>query len=113
MRIYDNATIKQEHLSGFQSPCSEFAQKPLSFDEKFNVGNPGLRLLSVTSDFPALDIFKGDKLLVDLNHPPNPKSLIVTFLDDEIRLFKNKQGINLEDSFCAVVRVIVRVYESK
>lgn len=113
MRIYESATIKEELLTGFQSPCSEFAAKPLSFDERYGVGDPGLKLLSVESDFPALGIFKGDQLLVKLGKRPGPKSLIVTFMDDEIKLFKMSPTLALDDLVCGVVTTVIRDYSRK
>jgi hypothetical protein len=108
MRIYESATIQEELLTGFQSPASEFAQKPVSFDEKYGVGNPGLKLLTVDHDFPHLSIFKKDQLLVDLSKRPGPMSLIVTFMDDEIKLFQGNKHTNLDDVVCGVVKVVIR-----
>ena len=108
MRIYDSASIKDELLTGFQSPCSEFAEKPISFDERYGVGNPGLKLLTSSADFPHLGVFKNDKLLVDLSKKPGPISLVVTFMDDEIKLFQGNKLTNLDDVVCGVVKVIIR-----
>lgn len=110
MRIYESATIKDELLTGFQSPCSEFAEKPLSFDERYGIGNPGIKLLTVQSDFPQWDVYKGDQLLVDLGKRPGTKSLVVTFMDDEIRLFQGNKLTNLDDLVCGVVTVIIRQF---
>jgi hypothetical protein len=108
MRIYESATIQEELLTGFQSPCSEFAEKPLSFDERYGIGNPGLKLLTVENDFPHLGIFKHDKILVDLSKKPGPVSLIVTFIDDEIKLFQGNKHTDLNDVVCGVVKVVIR-----
>jgi amino acid transporter len=70
MRIYESGTIKEELLTGFQSPASEFAEKPVSFDERYGIGNPGLKLLTVETDFPQFGVFKNDQLLVDLSKRP-------------------------------------------
>ncbi len=108
MRIYESATIREELLTGFQSPCSEFAQKPLSFDERYGVGNPSLKLITVGSDFPHLGVFRHDKLLVDLSARAGPRGLVVTFLDDEVRLFRVDQCKSIDDVVCGVVKVIFR-----
>jgi hypothetical protein len=108
MRIYESATIKDELLTGFQSPASEFAEKPVSFDERYGIGNPGIKLLTVDNDFPHLGIFKKDQLLVDLSKKPGPVSLVVTFMDDEIKLFQGNKMTNLDDVICGVVKVIIR-----
>lgn len=108
MRIYETATIKEELLTGFQSPASEFAQKPVSFDERYGIGNPVLKLLTVENDFPHLGIFKKDKLLVDLSKRPGPVSLVVTIMDDEIKLFQGNKITDLDDVVCGVVKVVIR-----
>ncbi len=114
MRIYARATIQDELLTGFQSPCSEFAQKPLSFDERYGIGNPGIKLLRAESDFPRLGVMKGDELLVDLSKRPGPKSLVVTFLDEEVRLFQGNVPTDLDSMLggviCGVVTVIIRSF---
>lgn len=113
MRIYSSATIKEELLTGFQSPCSEFAEKPLSFDERYGLGDPGIKLLRVESDFPHLNVCKGDQLLVDLGKRPGAQSLVVTFLDDEVRLFQGNKLANLDDLIFGVVTVIIRNLEAE
>jgi hypothetical protein len=113
MRIYTSGTIKEELLTGFQSPCSEFAEKPLSFDERYGLGDPGIRLIKVESDFPQLGVMKGDHVLVDLGETPGPNSLVVTFMDDEVRLFKGNKLSNLDDLVCGVITVIIRDFYSE
>jgi hypothetical protein len=110
MRIYASATIKEELLTGFQSPCSEFAEKPLSFDERYGLGDPGIKLLKVEGDFPQLGVMKGDYVLVDLGKRPGPQSLVVTFLDEEVRLFRGNKLNNLDDLVCGVVTVVIREF---
>jgi hypothetical protein len=108
MRIYESGTIKEELLTGFQSPCSEFADKPLSFDERYGIGNPGIKLIKVESDFPHLGVFRNDKLLVDLAKNPGPASLVITMIDEEIQLFQGNKLTNLDGTICGVVKVIIR-----
>lgn len=108
MRIYDSATIKEELLTGFQSPCSEFAAKPISFDERFGIGNPALKLLTVQHDFPLLGIFKNDKLLVDLSKRPTEKSLVITIMDEEVRLLQGSHLKKIEGLMAGVVQAVIR-----
>jgi hypothetical protein len=110
MRIFENASIKDEFLTGFQSPASEFAQKPVSFDERYDLGNPSIKLLDVQRDFPQFGIRKGDRLLVDLSKRPGPVSLVVTIMDDEIHLLQGNKFKDL-DLVCGVVKVIIRDFE--
>lgn len=110
MRIYQSATIKDERLTGFQSPCSEFAQKPLSLDEKIGVGNPSLLFLQIEASFPAHGIYKGDWVVIDLSKRPGEKSLVVAVVGDEVRVFKGAMKEELEDVRVGVVVVVVRDY---
>ncbi len=111
MRIYQTATIVEERLTGFQSPCSEFAEKPLSLDEKFGLGNPSLFFVQVENDFPQLGIQKRDWLLIDLARKPRKMSLVVTIAEDEVKVFKGLVEIpELEDVRVGVVTTIIRDY---
>jgi hypothetical protein len=111
MRIYQTATIVEERLTGFQSPCSEFAEKPLSLDEKFGIGNPSLFFVQVESDFPLFGVQKKDWLLIDLSLKPSAKSLVVTIADDDVKLFKGLvEHPELEDVRVGVVVTIIRDY---
>ena len=108
MRIYDSATIKEEPVTGFQSPCSEFADRPLSFDERYGIGNPSIKLFTVENDFPNMGVFKKDMLIVDLSKRPGPMGLVITIMDDEIKLFQGNKLSLLDDVVCGVVKVIIR-----
>jgi hypothetical protein len=108
MRIYDNASIKEELLTGFQSPCSEFADKPLSFDERYGVGNPALKLICVNSHFSHLGILKKDQLLVDESLRPKGSDLVVVMQDEEMTILKYQEIKSQESHYCAVIKVIIR-----
>lgn len=53
---------------------------------------------------------KGDELIVDLSKRPGPKSLVVTFMEDEVRLFQGSFPTDLDDIVFGVVTVIVRSF---
>jgi hypothetical protein len=108
MRIYDSASIKDERITGFQSPASEFAEKPLSLDERYNIGNSSLVLLEIDMSWPQWGILKHDKLLVDLSRRPRAKSLTVAYVGDEVRVFRGVGYEGLDDVVCGVVVVIIR-----
>ncbi len=111
MRIYHTATIQEERLTGFQSPCSEFAEKPLSLDEKFDIGNPSMRLIQVEASNPTLKIYKGDWLLIDLAKRPGSKSIVVAIAHDEVRVYQGEHPA-LEDVQVGVVRAVLRDYRT-
>lgn len=111
MRIYQTATIVEERLTGFQSPCSEFAEKPLSLDEKFGIGNPSLHLVQAENAFPKLGVEKNDWLLIDLSRAPKKTSLVVTITTDDMRLYKGlTDHPELEDVRVGVVVALFRDY---
>lgn len=113
MRIYQTATLVEERLTGFQSPCSEFGEKPLSLDEKFGIGNPSLFFLQVEASLPQHSIYKGDWVIVDLSKKPKAKSLLVAFIHDELRVVENKEAPELEEARTGVVVAVIRDYRSK
>lgn len=110
MRIYQTATIVEERLTGFQSPCSEFGEKPLSLDEKFGMGNPSLFFLQVEASLSQHSIYKGDWVIVDLSKKPKAKSLLVAFMNDELKVIENKEIPELEDVRAGVVVAVIRDY---
>jgi SOS-response transcriptional repressor LexA len=110
MRIYQTATVVEERLTGFQSPCSEFAEKPLSLDEKFGVGNPALIFLRVEASLAQHAIYKGDWVVVDLARKPRARDLLVAYLHDELRVVENKESPELEGARTGVVIAVIRDY---
>ncbi len=72
--------------TGFQSPCAEFAEKPLSLDERYLTNRPSLFIIEVSSDLKDLGIQKGDKLLIDRSLTPREGQLVLLVQSSEFRL---------------------------
>lgn len=75
-------------MTGFQSPCAEFAEKPLSLDERYLTNRPALFIIEAAGDSPFLGIRKGDKLLVDRSLRPGEGQLVLLVLKNEFILQK-------------------------
>lgn len=108
MRIYQSATIKDERLTGFQSPCSEFAEKPLSLDEKIGMGNPSLLLIQIEMSFLSHGIRKGDWIVIDLSLRPSPQDLMMAVIGDDVRVFRGHMKEEVEDMRVGVIVLVVR-----
>jgi hypothetical protein len=107
MRVYEKATIVDATQTGFQSACSEFAAKPLSLDEKFNIGNPSIHLLEVEVDDPKLGLGKGDALLIDQSRRPVYGDLVV--VEDRLLRFTTKSQIEDEMIFGVALAVFKNI----
>lgn len=92
MRHYQNElSEKHGQVTGFQSACSEFAEKGLSLDERLDIGNPAIFILTANSDDFSLSISKGDKLIVNSSLRPRLNDLIV--IEDRILRLKNYREV--------------------
>lgn len=76
MRTYNNQPSHYD-ITGFQSACAEFSENQLSLDERFNIGNPSVRIFEITENKPHLGLYKGDALVVDQSLRPRFKDLII------------------------------------
>jgi DNA polymerase V len=73
-------------VTGFQSPCAEFAEKPLSLDERYLTNKPSLFIIESSQDSKTLGIFKGDKLLIDRSMKPLEGQLCLFVISNEFQL---------------------------
>ena len=73
-------------VTGFQSPCAEFAQKPLSLDERYLTNRPSLFIIEVDFDSLVLGVRKGDRLLIDRSLHPKKGQLCLMVIRDEFKL---------------------------
>jgi DNA polymerase V len=104
-------------VTGFQSACAEFAQKPLSLDERYLVNRPSLFIIEVSGDSKGLGIQKGDKFLIDRSLKPRDGQLVLLVLNNEFQLqrFSRKmlQGQDPEsgDFVWGVITTLLREYK--
>lgn len=73
-------------VTGFQSACAEFAQKPLSLDERYLTNRPSLFIIEAASDARPLGIKKGDKLLIDRSLTPKEGQLVLLVISNQFAL---------------------------
>jgi SOS-response transcriptional repressor LexA len=75
-------------VTGFQSPCAEFAEKPLSLDERYLTNKPSLFMIESAGDSKSLGIVKGDKLLIDRSLSPKEGQLCVCVIQNQFQILK-------------------------
>ncbi len=73
-------------VTGFQSPCAEFAEKPLSLDERYLTNRPSLFIIEAAQDSKILGICKGDKLLIDRSLRPCEGQLCLFVISNQFQL---------------------------
>lgn len=73
-------------VTGFHSACAEFAQKPLSLDERYLTNKPSLFIIEIAADAQHLGLKKGDKLLIDRSLTPKEGQLVLLVLSNQFRL---------------------------
>jgi DNA polymerase V len=78
-------------VTGFQSACAEFAEKPLSLDERYLTNRPSLFIIEAAGDSKVLGISKGDKLLIDRSLNPREGQLCLFVMNNEFRLQRFSQ----------------------
>lgn len=81
------------HQTGFQSPCAEFAEKPLSLDERYLTNRPSLFIIEVSRDSRPLDVKKGDKLLIDRSLCPREGQLVLLIINNEFALKRYSKNL--------------------
>jgi len=92
MRRYSNElTNDHGEVTGFQSACAEFAESSLSLDERFNIGDPGVLCVKIETDYPFMDLQRGNLLIVNRSQRPQYNDLLV--LEDAIIRFKTSGQI--------------------
>lgn len=102
-------------ITGFQSPCAEFQEKPLSLDERYLTNRPSLFIVELAADHRNVSLKKGDKCLVDRSLSPRPGDIVILVLDDQFELhhFSSQLGIRLKerDNFLwGVVTTLIREF---
>lgn len=103
-------------VTGFQSPCAEFAEKPLSLDERYLTNKPSLFIIESTGESKSLGIKKGDKLLIDRSLQPKEDQLCLFVINNEFQLKRYSHQMHLtldtssEDFIWGVVTTLLREF---
>lgn len=77
---------EHQEMTGFQSPCAEFAEDRLSLDQKFLTNPPAMFPLKVATSSSLFELRKGDDLLVDRSLNARPGDLVVAVIGNEFKL---------------------------
>jgi DNA polymerase V len=77
-----------QEMTGFQSPCAEFAEDRLSLDQKFLSNPPAMFPLKVGSDNKLFELKKGDHLIVDRSLDPKQGDLVVAVVSNNFLIAK-------------------------
>jgi DNA polymerase V len=106
-------------ISGFQSPCAEFAEKPLSLDMRYLTNRPSLFIVEAAKDSKPLGIVKGDKLLIDRSLSPKDGQLCLLVINNEFLLQKfshkliHNQNPESGDFVWGVVTTLIREFHRR
>ena len=81
-----------QEMTGFQSPCAEYAEDRLSLDQRFLTNPPAMYPLRVSSDSKLFDLKKGDHLIIDRSLDPKPGELVVAVISNEFKIARFALG---------------------
>lgn len=88
-----------QQVTGFQSPCAEYAEDRLSLDQKYLTNPPAMFPLRVAADSKMFDLKKGDHLIVDRSLEPKNHDLVIAVIENEFKIaryeLRGGQGILL------------------
>src|SRR5687768_10801333 len=70
-------------MTGFQSACSEFAEKPLSLDERYLANKPATFIIEARGDSKSLGIRSGDHLIIDRSLHPKEGQMVLFVIRNE------------------------------
>jgi DNA polymerase V len=86
-----------QQMTGFQSPCSEYAEDNLSLDQRFLFDRPGMFFVRASNNYPLFRIEKNDLLLIHRGqHPKHGQNVIAVISDNfVIAKFQLVNGIGL------------------
>ncbi len=83
-----------QEMTGFQSPCAEYAEDVLSLDKKFLTNPPAMFFIRVKSESKFLNLQRGDLLLVDRSLTPRRGDLVVAVVSNTFVLgvYSRREG---------------------
>jgi DNA polymerase V len=86
-----------QQMTGFQSPCAEYAEDRLSLDQRYLTNPPAMFPLRISTDSKLFELRKGDELIVDRSLEPRSGDLVVAVISNQfvIARFSLVKGIPL------------------
>jgi DNA polymerase V len=103
-------------VTGFQSACAEFAEKPLSLDERYLQNRPATFIIEAAGESKALGIRPRDRLIIDRSLKPREGQLVLLVVNNEFRLTLFRQRMLLgedaesNDFVWGVVTTLIREF---
>ena len=86
-----------QQMTGFQSPCTEYAEDDLLLDQRFVTDKPAMVFVRAKNDYPMYQIQKEDLLLVHKGQQPKSNQVVVAVISDNFVIAKfqwiNSQGV--------------------
>lgn len=104
-------------VTGFQSACAEFAEKPLSLDERYLTNRPATFIIEAQGESRPLGIRTGDKLLIDRSLTPREGQLVLLVINNQfvLRLFSwhllQGQDPETGDFVWGVITTLIREFK--
>lgn len=101
-------------MTGFKSACAEFHEKALCLNERYLTNRPAMFIVEVGSDRVALNLQKGNKLIIDRSLKPREKDLVLLVINNQFELkhfsWKMVEGQDPEtgDFIWGVVTTVIR-----
>ncbi len=83
-----------QEMTGFQSPCAEYAEDKLSLDQKYLTNPPAMYPLKVKSDSKLFDLKKGDHLIIDRSLDPKNGDLVIAVINNDFKIAQIKLSPN-------------------
>lgn len=82
-----------QQMTGFQSPCAEYAEDELSLDKLFITDRPAMVFVSAAQNYPSFQIMKGDRICVHKGKQPKSNQVVVAVISNNF-VFAKFQWIN-------------------
>ncbi len=77
-----------QQMTGFQSPCSEYAEDELSLDQKFITDKPAMFFVRAGNNYDHFKILKNDLLVIHRGKQPAVNQVVVAVIGNNFVLAK-------------------------
>jgi DNA polymerase V len=77
-----------QEMTGFQSPCTEYAEDELSLDQRFITDRPAMFFVRAKTHYPHFHIMKDDLLLIHRGREPKGGETVMAVVSNNFLLAK-------------------------
>lgn len=78
--------MEWQQMTGFQSPCAEYAEKRLSLDQKYFSHPSSMFIMKLMSSYENFSLKKHDHLVIDRSLHPKDGDLVVAIIKSEFKV---------------------------